>query len=140
MKWSVAFALVLLITLPASASDLEIIMGRRAPTAFEGEVKQFISVKNNGSQTMTCSGSRRPRPHARRWTDRPDLRKRRPARLVAQEVSHSSGRLNSLSAMTVKVRRWSKRSHRSHTASTRSRLCPLRPRCVARRSSFKSRS
>jgi len=49
-------ALVLVGTLPppAFASDLEIIMGRREPSAFEGEIKQFISVKNNGTRTMSA--------------------------------------------------------------------------------------
>jgi hypothetical protein len=54
MKWAVASVLVLLISLSASAGDLEIVMGRPVPTALEGEVKQFISVKNNGSQTTTA--------------------------------------------------------------------------------------
>jgi hypothetical protein len=56
MKSAWAFALVLVGTLPpmAFASDLDLIMGRRAPSAFEGEVKQFISVKNNGTRTMSA--------------------------------------------------------------------------------------
>jgi hypothetical protein len=56
MKLTWAFALVLLITLPASAfaHDLALIKGRRAPSVFEGQVEQFLSVKNNGSQTMNA--------------------------------------------------------------------------------------
>ena len=56
MKLAWAFALVLVGTLPptAFASDLELILGRRAPQV-DGSVKQFYSVKNNGHQMMDAS-------------------------------------------------------------------------------------